>query len=611
MELSRVFCTEPLAGGEPLTANEAPGIREASLVRRDGRKLPVEVAAVAARDAGGRIIGFVWTFHDIAARRRAEEALREREEHYRSLIERSSEVMALIERDGSIYYVSSAVRHILGFEPTELIGCSALALIHAEDLPSLLRDPNAAGPPVRIRVRHAAGGWRTLELHLAERPERAAARFLVRASDVTEQVAAEERLARETEVAAALARAGEEMMSAMATEDLLPRLCRVTAEVLKCDFSHTWLWRPAEKEFVMVAGHGDSAEDRATLRALRVPQALLAGLLARLRTEDPVVGSMDDAMPPLPAALPRRYGIEHALYATLERGGELVGIQTAGFRRKGVHFSPVQRRIARDLARLASIALEHQRVVEELRQTSRLKSDLMDMLSHELRAPLGTLAGITALFREGAFGALTETQAERFADVDRMLREMLDLIQSTLDLSRLERHEAPLDLRTVSAESLVDGLAASRPKAGDVELAIHVPADLPPIETDPLKLRVVIENLVTNALKFTRHGSVSLMARAESGGLLFEVADTGVGIPEGKRELVFEPFRQLATSDAQQGGVGLGLYIVRRLVEMLGGRIEMESTVGVGTTFRVWIPLAPTKGRDDGLAANAPDSRLQ
>ena len=121
----------------------------------------------------------------------------------------------------------------------------------------------------------------------------------------------------------------------------------------------------------------------------------------------------------------------------------------------------------------------------------------------------------------------------------------------------------------------------------------EIAPDLPPLHTDRVKLAMVLKNLVGNAVKFTEQGAVSVNACADNGGVEFSVSDTGIGITAAARAIIFEPFRQADMSIARHyGGVGLGLYIVRRLLELLGGRVAVESEIGRGSVFRVWVPLA-------------------
>ena len=122
-----------------------------------------------------------------------------------------------------------------------------------------------------------------------------------------------------------------------------------------------------------------------------------------------------------------------------------------------------------------------------------------------------------------------------------------------------------------------------------LEFVWQVEGELPPTHTDPGKLKVVVKNLIGNAVKFTKAGSITVAAHNHDGGVEISVTDTGVGISQEAIELIFEPFHQVDNS-GQLGGTGLGLHIVKRLLELLGGTVTVESEVGRGSTFRVWVP---------------------
>jgi signal transduction histidine kinase len=134
-----------------------------------------------------------------------------------------------------------------------------------------------------------------------------------------------------------------------------------------------------------------------------------------------------------------------------------------------------------------------------------------------------------------------------------------------------------------------------------VSLEWQTPTNLPPLQTDVLKLKMVLKNLITNAMKFTDAGVITIAATAQLGGVEFSVVDTGIGIPREALPIIFEPFRQADSSSTRRhGGVGLGLYIVRQLVDLLGGHVSVESEVGRGSTFRVWMPTVYGGRANDG-----------
>jgi PAS domain S-box-containing protein len=419
------------------------------------------------------------------------------------------------------------------------------------------------------------------------------------AIDITARTRLEAAFHEEAVVAMALARVGREMVSSLDTPVLLERLCQATTKVLECDHSHTALWQAEEQGYRTVAGYGDTPEQWEARRVVTVPRTALAHLLRRLEEEEVVELETEDAAPSVLTALLRQFEITATLCIGLWRGPDLIGIQTAGYRgRRG--FRPRQLRIARGIAQLASLALNNAQLLEQAERASRLKSDFLAIISHELRTPLNTVLGYTDLLLEQAFGPLTAEQCDTLQVVQRAAHEEAELITAVLDVSRLEAGGPPVE------ESAVDITVLMAELAGDTERLWAKPGlqwewrlapPLPALQTDRTKLKVVLKNLLGNAAKFTEQGRISVEVHPREGGIEFAVSDTGIGIaPEMKSE-IFEPFRQGDNSATRRyGGLGLGLYIVRRMVELLGGTIRVESAVGQGSTFRVWVPSGQTTG---------------
>jgi len=401
----------------------------------------------------------------------------------------------------------------------------------------------------------------------------------------------EQRMQEEAEIAAALASVGRALISSMNEPALLARLCQVTTEVLGCDSSHALIWREQEEAFVPVAGFGDSAEQWESLRVLHVTRAQLGNFYERLESEEIV---QTPARPGAAAAAASSYGLSIGLYVALRRGDELCGILSAEYRSRTEAFTPRQERVARGIGQLASLALENARLLEELEQANNLKSEFVAAMSHELRTPLNVIIGYNDLLLDEAFGAITPDQREALQRTSVNARELFDLISSTLDMSRLQRGDLVVHAEPIRIEELLSELAVETRDLraqSPVEFHWDIDPQLPALRSDPLKLKVVLKNLIGNALKFTAEGSVRVRACAVDGGVEVSVADTGIGIAPEARELIFEPFRQVESGTTRRyGGVGLGLYIVRRLTELLGGNIALESEPGKGTTFRVWLP---------------------
>jgi PAS domain S-box-containing protein len=397
----------------------------------------------------------------------------------------------------------------------------------------------------------------------------------------------------EAQIGGALARAGQELIAALDNPDLLDRLCRVTAEAIGADASCVLLEEPDKESFRIVAASGFTDEVWQSLRTLRFPREAMARMVEGLAEHEIV--QFDMATPPEAwAAVPERYGFRSVSHVALRRGKETIGVLVAGFRDFVPALSAARKRMLLGIAQLASFALEHVRASEAREEASRLKSEFVATMSHELRTPLNIILGYNEMLQEGVGGPLSPGQAEIVGRVRASARELSDLIGETLDLSRLESGRLTLDcslvpLAEVLAEVEAETLGFRDKSAVRVEWDIE--PELPPVWIDRGKLKIVVKNLLTNAYKFTDAGTVRVRAAATDTRLIIAVADTGIGIPADAIESIFEPFRQVDSSATRShGGVGLGLHIVRRLLDLMGGSIHVSSEVGVGSTFRIELP---------------------
>jgi len=232
----------------------------------------------------------------------------------------------------------------------------------------------------------------------------------------------------------------------------------------------------------------------------------------------------------------------------------------------------------------------------QLSDASLVKSQFLANMSHELRTPLSAIIGFSDLLLEGVDGALSPAQEEDVTQIQTSGRALLGLINDILDLSKIEAGKMTVEIGTVSLRELVENvLAELAPLAEAKELVIevHLDADAGSVLADEIRLRQVVTNLVANAIKFTERGTVSITSRSVRGMVEVGIADQGIGIAPEALGLIFEEFRQADGSTTRQfGGSGLGLAISRRLIELQGGSIGVESEPGVGSTFRFTIPAA-------------------
>ena len=243
----------------------------------------------------------------------------------------------------------------------------------------------------------------------------------------------------------------------------------------------------------------------------------------------------------------------------------------------------------------------------KLEEASRLKSEFIANVSHELRTPMNAIIGYTKLMLDGLDGDLTEQQMADLQRVATAADNLLSLINGLLDLAKIEAGRMELNSEEVNIEVVVEEVVELiRPQADAKGLALEmdVARSLPAAFADRARVRQVLVNLAANAVKFTERGSVTISASAADGWITLAVTDTGVGIPADAQVYIFDEFRQADSSTTRRyGGTGLGLAISKRLVELHGGRLWVDSTAGAGSTFRFTLPVRMRVVAADALSA--------
>jgi PAS domain S-box-containing protein len=254
-----------------------------------------------------------------------------------------------------------------------------------------------------------------------------------------------------------------------------------------------------------------------------------------------------------------------------------------------------------DIAERKAVEAALRTAKDAAESANRTKSEFMTRMNHELRTPLTAIIGFSRVLLQGKEGALSPG-AQRYAERIRANgMHLLSLINQILDVAKVEAGRMELELETVPLDVLVNEILAmleSTAEAKGIALRRELPEDMRPLTTDAGKLRQVLINLVGNAIKFTTVGEVCVRVATEPGTgrpLSISVADTGIGIAPERQRKVFEPFEQGDASTRREfGGTGLGLSIVRTFSGLIGARIAVESEVGKGTTFTLWLPVSPT-----------------
>lgn len=293
-------------------------------------------------------------------------------------------------------------------------------------------------------------------------------------------------------------------------------------------------------------------------------------------------------------------GFKAMLVVPLLREHKIVGSLVI-YRRTPGQFNKETTNLLQTLAAQSSIAIQNACLFDEIREkgyeleiASKHKSQFLANMSHELRTPLNAILGYTDLILDNIYDEVPEKIRDVLQRVAKNGRHLLDLINEVLDISKMEAGQLSLVLNEYcmadvvqTAANTLEGLAAEK----EISLKVSIPLDLPIGRGDEHRLTQVLMNLVGNAIKFTEAGEVRVEVRISDGAFLVSVADTGPGIAPADQQHIFEEFRQLDNSiQRTRGGTGLGLAITKRIVELHGGRIWVESQLGEGSIFHFRVP---------------------
>jgi signal transduction histidine kinase len=380
-----------------------------------------------------------------------------------------------------------------------------------------------------------------------------------------------------------------------------------------CQAGNIYLWKLKDGKYHPIAYKTDEPDFLQYLKDNPIQPDQRGSVTARAARQQRTIHVPDALADPERDTGPlRASGGRTVLSVPLVREGLTLGVITMD-RRVVMPFDDGQIELIETFADQAVIAIENTRLFEEVQARTRElaktvedleiasmhKSQFVANMSHELRTPLAAILGYAELIQEGFYGPLPEKSLDALARVRSNGKHLLGLINTVLDIAKIESGQFSLNLGEYALENVVETVCAateSLAEAKKLALKAEVARRLPVGLGDEQRLTQVLLNLVGNAIKFTDAGEVRISAAAKDGQFAVSVTDTGPGIPQDEQARIFEQFHQVDSSNTKaKGGTGLGLAIAKEIVEMHGGRIWVESTLGKGATFQLELPIRPER----------------
>jgi PAS domain S-box-containing protein len=595
-------------------------------VRKDGSRFWASVVVTALFDQRGALRGFGKVTRDFSDRqasealartvileRAARDAAEAQERKTAAIMAAIADGITVQDRRGALIYANDAGARTCGFDSAAELMAAPLSeilarfeildghgeLLSSEVLPGRIVLRTGEPAQLTLAVRDKRTGrefWSTVRATpiLDDRQE------IVGAVNVWHDVTEERRA---THVAAFLAEAAKLLASGLDSQTTLERVARAAvpafADYAAVDLEDGGTWRRvavthAKPERAALAATLNERFPPSADAATGVPQVFRSG-----RSE--IYPSMTEAMfraavhDPQHLALLLELGLRSAVIVPLIARGKVLAVLTLCYAESGRNYSQADLEVIEELGRRAGLAVDNARLYEEARAAIKLRDDFLSIAGHELKTPLAAL-NLQVASLERAIDTDPEKLKQRYARMTRHCMRLSGLINELLDVSRLSSGGMQLNLESLDLATLVREVAERfADEANSAGCTLEIAATAVEGTWDRFRLDQVITNLLANAIKYGKGGAIEIEVGEVDGAPQLSVRDHGIGVPAGEEERIFGRFAR-AVSDPHFGGLGLGLWISRKIVNAHGGRISARRNADVGTTFVVQLPLvAPAR----------------
>jgi PAS domain S-box-containing protein len=592
---------------------------EHRVIYADGGIGYISVEIHIERDDQGKITRYYGANQDITERSLAEEAVRDSEARLSEALDiaKLANWQYDVERDRflfndhfySIFHTTAEAMGGYELSSAEY----AQRLVYPEDLPvvgaaiekALASTDKHYSTQLEHRVAYADGGmgYISVDIHIDRDDQGKIVRYYGANQDITERKLAGQAIAKRATELQTVAEVSTTTAKTLEPDRLLQTVVDVTKERFNLYHAHIYLADDAWKTLLLAAGAGEVgrkmvAEEHSI--ALDAEKSLVAR--AAREQQAVIVNDVRDDPSFLPNPLLPETRSEMAVPMIV--ADKVLGVfDVQSDRQDG--FTKEDANIYTTLASQVAVALQNARlyieqaaIVTQLRELDRLKNSFLANMSHELRTPLNSILGFSDVIIEGLDGPVTEQMDNDLRLIGKNGQHLLHLINDVLDMAKIDAGRMNLQPEKFKLNELFEeaiNITSSLAGAKSLSLVIKKDSDRKvEVFADRTRLQQVMINLINNAIKFTERGKVALSARQKEDHVLIEVHDTGIGIPPGQLQTIFQEFTQVDSSATRKtGGTGLGLPISRRLVELHGGRLWAESTgvSGEGSTFYIELPL--------------------
>jgi PAS domain S-box-containing protein len=583
--------------------------------RRDGSFGYSKDRGYIERDAEGKPRRMIGAMSDVTERKQAEETLRRSEERFRALTENNWDGIVLFDANGSVTYSSPSTTRILGYDPDELVGQSAFEFIHQDDQAfvreQVIKSLEQPGEHIKIqsRILHNDGTWRWLEGIFTNLLHEPAVRAIVNNyHDFTERKQVEEKVQRQNRRLKVLREIDTAILSADSVENIVGGALSHIRELIDCRRASIALidWGTSEALIFDVRMIGETSIPQ----GMRFPLALFQDMdmiQTLSKHESVLINDLSElANPPPQIQSSIKEGFRSVCILPLFSQSTLIGTFNLSSEIPGF-FDEDRIGLGREVANQVAIAITQSRLVDALEERVREREHLITELtaknaelerftytvSHDLKSPLVTMKGFLGYLEQDAVAGNVERLKGDTKRIANAVDKMGQLLDDLLELSRIGRFVNQPEL--VPFEELAhQALEFVHGRVQQHGITIELQSDMPAVYVDKRRLVEVLQNLLENATKYMSgqpnpHIDIGSVGQ-ENGKHVFFIRDNGMGIAPEYHERIFGLFNKL---DARTEGTGIGLALVRRIIEFHGGRIWVESEAGKGSTFYFTLPAKP------------------